>query len=137
MTREIKFRIYDTKRKEWIHDTEHAVHLLGETILLGGFLIRKDGTRVGLADLNDLVVMQYTGFKDKNGKEIFEKDFIGGLYEGYIDWCDIQKGWQLFIKDFECMACLCDVLFQEFFEDENLEVTGNVYDHPHLLEKSQ
>lgn len=77
---------------------------------------------------------QYTGLKDKNGKEIYEGDILGGIWEGgCISYCEKCKQFQ-YHSCGECMACSGDVHWYEIVEDdEKLEVIGNIHENPELL----
>lgn len=84
----------------------------------------------------DCVIMQSTGLKDKNSKEIFEGDVV--KYKG---------GWKTFTEEvaynenfggFGVVDADADIIFAfgELFEHINLnslEVIGNVYENPELL----
>lgn len=87
---------------------------------------------------DEIELMQSTGLKDKNGKEIFEGDIITNVKDVmsigrhdtlgfYIDF----KGKIVFIAD-------CADL-EEFEEDAKdiadiIEIIGNIYENPELLE---
>lgn len=94
-----------------------------------------------LAD-SDIVVELPTGLKDKNGKEIYEGDILGGIYEhGYIAYCDKCKQLQFFDADIGCMMCSGDIYWRDIVESERngelageLEVVGNIHENPELLE---
>ena len=79
-------------------------------------------------------VGQYTGLKDIKGKEIYEGDILGGIFNSlYIRFCDNCKQYQLFSLN-ECMACNGDIQWSEFIEElPNIEIIGNVYENKELL----
>jgi uncharacterized phage protein (TIGR01671 family) len=85
----------------------------------------------------NFAIMQCTGLKDKNGKLIYEGDILGGIYHGYIEYCNECKCLQLKVKDYGCLACEGDLHWYELVEAEEqneLEVIGNIYENPELLE---
>lgn len=85
---------------------------------------------------DEIFLMQSTGLKDKNGVEIFDGDVvtfedaddIENVYinVGSIEWC--QGGF--FVKGANS-ASMDDLLDGEFLE---VEVIGNIYENPELLE---
>ncbi len=76
------------------------------------------------------VLMQYTGLKDKNGKEIYEGDVIdfAGLKPLKIVWR--ESGFEAPLLPYENSNPI--VLTQEGF-GHFAEVMGNIYENPELL----
>lgn len=90
------------------------------------------------------ILMQYTGLKDKNGKEIYEGDIVkrADFSDGVIVWHNDLNGYILGgyrkksnerdvdLKTFQTK----DIEVLRFFGEED-EVIGNVYENPELLEE--
>lgn len=86
---------------------------------------------------NNVILMQYTGLKDKNGKEIYEGDIvkIAGRYfkdskveHNFKVEYDESRAW------FGVLDALHTVSLNDFDYEEDLEVIGNIYENPELLE---
>jgi uncharacterized phage protein (TIGR01671 family) len=89
-------------------------------------------------EVEGLIIMQFTGLKDKNGKEIYEGDILEENM--FVKWCDEQGSYELFLYAFNddgsdyCLACGGDMHWYEVAERPcPYEVIGNIYENPDLL----
>lgn len=85
---------------------------------------------------HEVVLEQYTGLKDKHGKEIYEGDIVR------IDSMDeIRVGYVELVADQYCIVCGEDEegnkIVAEFYyyskPEENCKVIGNIHENPELL----
>jgi uncharacterized phage protein (TIGR01671 family) len=108
-----------------------------------------DGRQVFYEAYSNFILMQYTGLKDRNGKEIYEGDIIK-LFHGHPSWIinpfDVvfmngafalkqpdRKGstsFAVYLSD-----CLKEGIIIDDGDDSLLfEVIGNIYEHPNLIQ---
>lgn len=116
--REIKFRAWDKRNKVMLHSKE-----------LDGFFKVFPGSE-------NEILMQYTGLKDKNGKEIYEgdilKDTLDNLYiVDFIRGCFYLK--TRYEKNGEWLEWLPMSEITQLAEPENFYRIGNIYENPELL----
>lgn len=113
--REIKFRAWDKKYKRM--DYIKSMYWFEE----GGIHEIKNDKEYDF--------MQYTGLKDKNGKEIYEGDIVKSFF---VD--EDKKGnkvYKYYILEIKYDELICCYNIDAF---ENLEVIGNIYENKNLLE---
>jgi len=104
MKREIKFRAWDKDKK---------------FMKYYDFLYTAQAKRFGQDNWDLEHLMQYTGLKDKNGKECFEGDIIKSLNDQFI------------VNDF-----ITDIYRLKVWRDSkdiDWEIIGNIYQNPELI----
>ncbi len=130
--REIKFRAWDK-----IHKEIKEVAIISWISRFAALWNVRGNVRITIdRDFGDIELMQYTGLKDKNGKEIYEGDIlrITGKYfrksiqENMLVEYDESKAW------FGVVDALHTVDLGLFDCENDVEIVGNKWENPELLE---
>jgi uncharacterized phage protein (TIGR01671 family) len=119
--REIKFRGKRIDNGEWIYGS-----LLDVDIIVSG-PVDVDGDYIGLSEWSSVhpkTVGEYTGLKDKNGKEIYEGDILLNNYH------DVPK---IDVVEFKPPIFTYRNSFRWSLNED--EVIGNIYENPELITK--
>ena len=131
-----KFRAWNTKSGRFAKDGELFLSIDSENYNL--YSVDFDNFRL---ENDNYILMQYTGLKDKNGVEVYEGDLVSfedsdGGYEyqdlvintGIVEYGDLGFYFtnrvavdmdDFYIKDGRC---------------DEVEIIGNIYENPELLE---
>ena len=141
--REYKFRVWDTENKEMLKVQE----LDFEDTFYGGRLSIRTDQYNDYFDIEDMILMQYTGLKDKNGKEIYEGDILelnkdGRIFYGTPDGLLAKKYQLVGFKDGAFMTCRNKHLIDDYdtylwIISKYSTVAGNIYDNKNLLEEGE
>lgn len=130
-----KFRAYDGGSLNRMYQPDEVmvgngnIWIIDEDSVAGDWIVN-----------NDIHLMQSTGLKDKNGKEVFVGDIILWTYwdefedsdsakivfdKGMFKLLDIRTGKEVWDNLFDCI------------ENCNVYLQGNIYENPELLEEAE
>lgn len=117
MRREIKFRFWDSELNKMIYRMPLTYDFSHPKI----------------------TPMQFTGLKDKNGIEVYESDIVIVLNKPYecensiVMWGKKSHGWSVKCKIIKNNAYDPLIKYYGLGSSYNIEVIGNIYEHPHLI----
>ena len=99
-------------------------------------LLSYDGIAFDEVPASDFILMQSTGLKDKNGKEIYEGDIV--KYEAGCNTVTEEVVYDKNYAGFGVKDADANIIFTfgELAEDidlSSIEVIGNIYENPELL----
>jgi len=155
MKREIKFRAWDNEKSQMIWGNNGLYMFLGSGLI--GWNFGYEYNDIGSYTMQDkYILMQYTGLKDKNGKEIYEGDIVkwktaeqktpDDYFDelGYVNYFDggFLAGsnnltrWNtdqglLVINRYRFPGSI--VSGDLFYQNWDIEIIGNIYENPELI----
>lgn len=121
--REIKFRAWSRRHEKYM-DPNHFF------VGANGAVFYETIANKKTLKLRNWILEQYTGLKDKNGKEIYEGDILKCTSK----YTDIKTEIQ-YVE-----SCLPFIHLSKAFYDAEIyeyEVVGNIHENPELLEVSE
>lgn len=135
--RDIKFRIWDGAKNEWLASSNKDALSYYGFALVGEVMTVQSPPVWSLDEGN--VVEQFTGLKDINDTEIYEGDICSftsktGKHVGTVEWTDDLAGFGLRMVKNNFLYTFSELDTMGVNLD-TLEVVGNIHENPEFLEE--
>ncbi len=129
--REIKFRAWSEKYKR-MRKVVRVDFCVATGVFVSVMVRTDEGLNIILAE--DLILMQYTGLKDKDGQEIYEGDVITFVprdgstkipQRAVVEYCEKRA----------CFLAHSEAWLIPLTKCRSITVIGNIHENPELQEK--
>jgi uncharacterized phage protein (TIGR01671 family) len=135
--RDIKFRIWDGAKNEWLASSNKDALPYYGFALVGEVMTVQSPPVWSLDEGN--VVEQFTGLKDINDTDIYEGDICSftsktGKHVGTVEWTDDLAGFGLRMIKNNFLYTFSELDTMGINLD-TLEVVGNIHENPEFLEE--
>ena len=131
MSREIKFRIWDKVCDRFFNNDYNYPVIITNDGKIGILVDDLNFEEFKKDDLENIIISEYTGLKDKNEKEIYEGDILKLRNNHGIGVVKYYDEWGAFVVEYIKSKPLT-VLGMSYYK-EDIEVIGNIYENPELL----
>ena len=111
--RELRFRVWDSCKKRWMLFIEPIDEF-------------EECEISPEPAFNSLIIEQYTGLKDRNGKEVYEGDILMDDCSDPLEYWTVKHEYGKFVGEAQGVV-------EDVYELTDLEVIGNVHENPELL----
>ena len=125
--RELKFRAWDSADKMMYHNIQDGIKFDDGSCYSFDKFLRNSVGDPDMEDYHRWSIMQYTGLKDARGAEIYEGDILSFVPVDSKNFGNPYKPFVVFWDE-------KDARFSDWSPRDKVEIIGNIYENPELME---